>query len=97
MHAHFFIHASFNRIVKVFTVTRMTAAGVGPKSSGMVLFVGSFLKKYLSLGVSQYDRKGPVQETLAVSFELFHDADGGVSGVDEDDFFHYYPNTQPVG
>src|SRR6266568_415119 len=64
--------------------TRMAAAGVRPQSARVIFLAVALLQHDLSLRISEEDREGAMQETLAVDQVLAVGADGMVAFVNQD-------------
>ncbi len=93
---HFFKQASPARLDVAFALALVAAAGIGPEQRRMVFVVRALLEHDFILVVEDKDRKRPVQHCFLVCFELGHESDRLIVGIDKDDvfFFHNRPKIR---
>ena len=81
LHPHLLHQATFGGILQRLTITRMTAAGVGPQTRSVVFCERALLEQHLPFAVEDENREGTVQRRVDVSLLLLHQTDLAVLGV----------------
>ena len=87
LHAHLFLEPSDPRFNDGFSISGMAAARVCPKSTAVVLVVGTLLEQQFSLAVENEHTERPVQNAFFMGRHLFHGALGLVQRIHQDDVF----------
>ena len=68
---HFFLEPSVSCGHRIFSRSRVTAAGITPQPCGMILPICAFLEHKLPFAIKDEHRNSAVQDALLVGFELF--------------------------
>ena len=67
----------------------MAAARVGPQAAAVVFLLGTSVKQQVSLAVEDKHTERPMKHALAVSFHLFHSAQGPIFRIYQNHIFDH--------